>query len=175
MAAPKGHPLWGNPQKPKKYTPGQLWEKAIEYFEWCDENPIIIIEQTKMPQRLDASMMKTMKLSMIKAFLKQTVEMPHQRCYSIEGLAIFANMNPDTFYEYAKQDTYSETCTRIRHIINTQHLEGGMAGTFNANIVTRKLGLVDKKDMTSDGKQLMPNIVVQDQKTAEEIDKLVNK
>ena len=71
MPAPKGHPLWGNPIKPKKYTPEKLWEGAIEYFKWCDENPIIVIEQSKMPQRLDAVMMKTMKPAMVKAFLKR--------------------------------------------------------------------------------------------------------
>jgi hypothetical protein len=173
MPAPKGHPLWGNPCKPKKYSPGKLWEGSLKYFEWCDENPIMVTEQTKMPQRLDASMMKTMKPAMIKQFLKQVVELPHQRCYSIEGLSLFLDINPDTFYTYAKLETYSEICTRIKHIINTQHFEGGMAGTFNANIVTRKLGLIDKSQ--SDVNVNVPKIEVQDKDTEKAINDLFDK
>jgi len=178
MAPPKGHPKWGNPIKPKKYTPEQLWNGACDYFDWCENNPIIIIEQSKMPQRLDASMIKTMKPAMVKAFLKQTIEMPHQRAYSIERLCIYLNISRETFDRYSKDEgfeTYYDVCRAIREIINNQHFEGGMTGTFNAGIVTRKLGLIDKKDMTSDGKQLMPNIIVQDQKTSDEINRLINK
>lgn len=175
MAAPKGHPLWGNPIKPKKYTPEQLWEGACEYFEWCNENPVIIVEQTKMPQKLDSSMMKTMKPAMVKAFLKQTIEMPHERAYTVEGLCIYLNISRETFYEYAKGEgtynTYPDTCTRIKDIIDNQHFIGGMAGTFNAGIVTRKLGLAEKTQ--SDISVKMPNITVQNQETADELKKFI--
>lgn len=174
MAAPKGHPLWGNPLKPKKYTPEELWKGACEYFEWCDENPIMVIEQSKMPQRLDASLAKQLKPSQIKGFMKQTIELPHTRAYSIERLCIFLNISRETFDNYSKTDgyeTYFDICTHIRSIIDSQHFEGGMAGTFNANIVTRKLGLADKTQ--SDISVKMPNITVQDQKTADELKKFI--
>jgi len=150
MPAPKGHPLWGNPLNPKKYTPQQLWDGACNYFQWCDENPIYKVEQTKLPQKLDAQMMKTMKPAMIKAFLKQTVEMPLPRAYSIERLCIHLNISRETFDNYSKTEgyeTYFDICTRIRQIIDSNHFEGGMAGTFNAGIVTRKLGLAEKKEV----------------------------
>lgn len=165
MAAPKGHEKWGNPLKPKSYTPSQLWDKAIEYFTWCDKNPIQIVEQTKLPQRLDAQMAKTMKPAMIKAFLKQTVEMPHPRPYSIEGFCNFANICTSTFDNYQSEgynkddQTYLGVCTRIRKIIDQQHFEGGMTGLYNANIVTRKLGLAEKKEMDLNIEQpLFPDI-----------------
>lgn len=173
MAAPKGHPLWGNPCKPKKYSPEELWNKSLEYFEWVDNNPIMIVEQTKMPQRLDASMMKTMKPAMVKKFLTQTVELPHQRCYSLEGLCMFLNIDDDTFRNYSREvgyETYFEVCARIRKIIDKQHLEGGMAGTFNANIVTRKLGLVEKSH--NEVNVNMPKVEVQDKETAKAIEGL---
>jgi len=125
--APKGHPLWGNPLNPKKYTPTQLWDGACNYFQWCDDNPILKVEQTKLPQKLDAQMMKTMKPAMIKAFLKQTVEMPLQRAYSIEGLSNYLNIDPDTFSNYSNKEgyeTYFGICTRIRKIIDDQHFTG---------------------------------------------------
>ena len=141
--APKGHPLWGNPLNPKKYTPEELWEGACEYFDWCKKNPLKIIEQTKMPQRLPSNYKKETHGS-IKNFTKQTIELPHQRAYSIEGLCVYLNMTTQTFFNYSKEsgyETYFDICTHIRQIINSQHFEGGMGGIFNANIVTRKLGL----------------------------------
>jgi hypothetical protein len=174
MAAPKGHPLWGNPLKPKKYTPEQFWEGACEYFQWCEDNPIMVIEQSKMPQRLDASLAKTLKPSQIKGFMKQTIELPHNRAYSIERLCIYLNITRETFDNYSKSEgyeTYFDICKRIREIIDSQHFEGGMAGTFNANIVTRKLGLIDKQQ--SDVNVTLPKIEVKDQETKEAIEKLV--
>lgn len=174
MAAPKGHPLWGNPCKPKKYTPEQYWKGACDYFEWCDENPIIVVEQSKMPQRLDASLAKTLKPSQIKGFMKQTIELPHQRAYSIEGLCIFLNIDMQTYYNYASNSetykTYFDISTRIKNIIDNQHFIGGMAGTFNAGIVTRKLGLAEKTQ--SDVNVNIPKIEVQDKATGDAINDL---
>lgn len=149
--APKGHPLWGNPLNPKKYTPEELWEKALDYFKWADENPWVMIEQSKMPQRISEKMALGMKPSMVKSFLKQTVELPHQRPYSIEALCLHINISRETFDNYSKEkgyETYFDICRAIRDIIDRQHLEGGMVGAFNANIVTRKLGLQEKIQST---------------------------
>lgn len=189
MAAPKGHPLWGNPLNPKKYTPETLWDKAVEYFEWCNKNPIKIIEQSKMPQRLPSNYSKETHGS-IKQFTKQTIELPHQRAYSIEGFCCFANISFQTFRNYESKETekdgkvyenkdyitFLEVCKRIREIINYQHFSGGMAGIFNANIVTRKLGLSEKLDHgSSDGSMSpKPTIVVQSGKAKKDLDNLVN-
>jgi hypothetical protein len=151
MAAPKGHPIWGNPRKPKKYTPDELWEGAISYFEWCNKNPIMVQEQSKMPQRLSDKMALSMKPSMIKKFLNQTVDLPHERAYTIEGLCIHLNISRETFDNYSKSkgyETYFDVCKRVREIIDNQHFTGGMAGIFNANIVTRKLGLKEQSDLS---------------------------
>lgn len=153
MPAPKGHPLWGNPLKPKKYTPDELWEGATDYFKWCDENPLILVEQTKAPQKLSNEIAR-LKPNLVKSFLKQTIDLPKQRAYSIERLCIFLNISRETFDNYSKADgyeTYFDICLRIRQIIDSQHFEGGMAGLFNSNIVTRKLGLVEQQKTEHSG------------------------
>jgi hypothetical protein len=145
MPAPKGHPLWGNPLNHKKLTPEELWTGACEYFDWCNENP-------------------WRKQDFIKGgdSAGQIVELKTVRPYSISGLCIYLNISMDTFENYAKKDgyeTYFGICSHIKHIIDTQHFEGGMVGTFNANIVTRKLGLAEKTDITSDGKPLQRTVI----------------
>ena len=108
MAAPKGHKRWGNPLKPKKYTPEELWQIAIDYFEWCDNNPLSITEQSRMPQKLTNEMAKTLKPNQINKFMKQIVELPTQRAYSIEGFCVFANMSKITFYNYESKEYNKE-------------------------------------------------------------------
>jgi len=150
MPAPKGHPLWGNPIKPKLYTSEGLWDKFVEYTNWADKNPIMVPEQSKMPQRLPAGYNKETH-GPIKNFLKQTISLPHTRAYSIEAFCNFANISLQTFYNYLKCEndkTYVEICTRIKQIIDAQHLEGGLAGTFNANIVAMKLGLKQQSELS---------------------------
>ena len=92
MAAPKGHPLWGNPLNPKKYTPEGIWDKFVEYKEWNDANPIMVVEQSKMPQRIPTNYKGSLK-----KFLSQLIYLPHPRPLSIERFCIFANITRETF------------------------------------------------------------------------------
>lgn len=133
MPAPKGHPLWGNPLNPKLYDPETLWLAACEYFEWCNQNPCE-------------------KQDFIKGgeFAGQIVKLKIERPYSIEGMCNHLNITRETFDNYSKKEGYETffyTCKCIRQIIDSQHFEGGMVGAFNANIVTRKLGLVEKAEI----------------------------
>ena len=44
MAAPQGNKYWqmrSKDGKEPKYKPDTLWEKAVEYFEWVDDNPLL--------------------------------------------------------------------------------------------------------------------------------------
>ena len=129
MPAPKGHKRWGNPMNVKKLTPEELWEGACNYFEWCDKNPWLKNE--------------------FNAKVGEIVSVPTQKPYSIEGLCIYLDISSVTFLNYSTKEgyeTYFSICTRIKEIIDNQHFEGGMVGAFNANIVTRKLGL--KENLT---------------------------
>jgi hypothetical protein len=158
MPAPKGHKMWGNPCKPKSYSPEELWTNACLYFEWVDANPWMMIEQSKQPQKLPTNYDKKLHGS-IKNFLNQIVKLPHARPYTIEGLCIYLNISAKTFRNYsdvAGYETYFPICSHIKTVIDNQQFDGGMVGAFNANIVTRKLGLADKQELTGkDGKDLV--------------------
>lgn len=176
MVAPKGHPIWGNPRKPKKYTPQKYWEGACKYFDWSIKNPIKIIEQSKMPQKLPSNYKKETH-GPIKNFTKQVIELPHARAFSIERLCVFLNIHRSTFNNYLSgkgYETYFDISLRIKDIIDSQHFEGGMSGLFNAGIVTRKLGLAEKNDHTSSDGTMTPNIIVSSKKTEEELNKLIS-
>lgn len=138
-AAPIGHVKWGNPVKPKLYEPQDFWDKCCEYFEWVDDNPWMKNEAIKSGERVG-----------------EIIQIPTQRPYSIEGLCNYLDMSVQTFDRYSKEvdyETYWGVSLRVREIIDNQHFEGGMVGAFNANIVTRKLGLADKQEVNNKNPQ----------------------
>lgn len=132
MPAPKGHPLWGNPLNPKKYTPDGLWDKFCEYLQYCKENPVIKEDFISGGQRAG-----------------EIIELKSDQPLCIEEFCNFADISTITFFNYTKTEgyeTFFNVCQRIRQVIDSQHFRGGMAGIFNANIVTRKLGLAEKNE-----------------------------
>lgn len=87
MPAPKGHPRWGNPLKPKKYSAEQLWEGACKYFEDCKKNPYK--KQDFIRGGKEAG---------------KIIELEIERPFSIEGLCIFLDLNKQTFYNYEQSE-----------------------------------------------------------------------
>ena len=156
MPAPKGHPRWGNPLNPKKYTPEKLWEKACEYFDWIDEHPYYKNEQKKgsvnIPKGSDLS-------EIDKDVFSPIIEIPTIRPYTLIGFCLFANIGHNTFQSYEKDETFATVCTCIRDTVESQMFEGGLVGTFEKVLVARKLGLVEKHDITSDGESINAIIV----------------
>ncbi len=69
---------------------------------------------------------------------------------------------------------FSKVITRIREIIYNQKFTGAAAGFLNPNIIARDLGLVDKAE-TALKADINSTVVVTDQKTADEVEKLKEK
>lgn len=131
MAAPKGNTYYKLAQaweRDKAYTPEALWEKAVEYFKWVQENPLA-------EEKVFGSGYRTKVAKM--------------RAMTIRGFCMFAHMATSTFQLYEKRKEYSVITARIRDVIFTQKFEGAAAGLFETNIIARELGLIDRRDVTS--------------------------
>lgn len=134
MAAPKGNQFWRlaeHPGRPKSYQPDELWEKALEYFEWIENNPWYKNEAVKGGDAVGT-----------------IIQVPTSRPFTQTGFCVFAGISLNTFDVYAKTEEFQEVTTRIREIMYTQKFEGATVGAYNANIIARDLGLVDKTDGT---------------------------
>lgn len=133
MGAPKGNKFWearsSHGRNPIFETDEQLWDAALEYFNWVEENP----------------------LYEAKAFSFQgevTVEnLPKMRAMTIKGLCIHLDISEDTFLAYSKKKDFIGVTTRIRNIIDTQKFTGAAADLLNPNIIARDLGLSDKQEV----------------------------
>lgn len=136
MSAPIGNRFWEQRSKHGRdklfASPELMWEAACEYFAWCDDNPLY--EKDWVGK--DA----------------YEVDKPKMRPFTMQGLC--RHLNCDTSYfrkfkETASKDFFT-VITRIEETIYEQKFTGAASGFLNANIISRDLGLIDKKDLNVD-------------------------
>jgi hypothetical protein len=136
MPAPKGNEYYllaKNFVKPKKYQPAALWKKALEYFEWNNAHPLKEEKVFGTGKRMTVKKMRAM---------------------TIIGFCNYACIDRKTYETYEKIEAYLPICVRIKDMIFQQKLEGAAADLLNPSIIAREVGLVDKKDITTDGESL---------------------
>jgi DNA-packaging protein gp3 len=118
--------------RPRKYTPAKLWKKANEYFDWASSNPL-----------KEDKVFSTGK--------KKTLD--RLRPFTETSFCLFAGIDENTFSRYKSAEEYRSlwpvACT-ISKIIYSQKFEGAAVDSFNANIIARELGLVDRQKLDID-------------------------
>jgi len=160
MAAPKGNEYYllrSKDGRDKEYTPEKLMLTANEYFQWCLDNPF-------KDQQLFHYQGQVTKENANK-----------MRPFTLQGFCNFAEIVLQTFLNYEKSENkdFIEVTTRIRGIIENQQFEGAAAGFLNPNIIARKLGLSDRQDHTTNGKEITAQpieIVLPDGKSLDDYD-----
>lgn len=128
----KGNQFWlqrsSHGRKPTFATPKDLWEAALEYFKWTEENPLWA-----------SKVLSDGKLA----------EYPKMRAMTTDGLCIFLDITDQTLYNYRdKNADFLDIVTKIQKVIRTQKFTGASADLLNANIIARDLGLADKKEVS---------------------------
>ena len=124
-------------QPPCFNSPQEMLERALEYFQWCEEHPLgehkIFAQQGEI---IDG-------------------EVKHKRPYTQAGLCVYLGISEDTWRNYRdRKPDYFEVTKLITDAMYDQKFSGASAGLFNANIIARDLGLKDKSEIdhqSSDG------------------------
>jgi hypothetical protein len=153
MAAPTGNKFWQLRSKHGRdklfASPKLMLKAAEEYFNWCDNNPWIKKEQIKKPYQV--------KVGRKKEWVT-IADIPTQRPYTLSGFGLYVHASETYIKDFqlslrGKTDKESldflAVISIIRETIDTQQLEGATVGAFNANIISRKLGLADKQEIES--------------------------
>lgn len=143
MAAPTGNDFWKHRSKHGRdklfKSPELMWEAAVEYFEWCQKNPLMEVDF----RGKDA----------------EQVQLPRMRPFTMQGLCRYLDCNTRYFAQFKEQIKdktdnesfgFSSVITRIEETVYEQKFTGAAAGFLNANIIARDLGLADKKDVKSE-------------------------
>lgn len=138
MSAPSGNKFWlqrsSHGRKPVFKSPDHLWSAACEYFDWVHNNPL---KETKAFHFQGAVI---------------TDEIPKMRAMTEAGLCFFLDIGTSTLHDYKKKQDFSDVIAKIEQVIFTQKFEGAAADLFNANIISRELGLADKQELNVDTK-----------------------
>lgn len=134
MPAPKNNKFWEARSKHGRdklfATPELMWEAAVEYFKWCEDNPI--------------------KDS--RSFGQRDVQRP----FTMQGLCAYLNCNAAYFRTFKAQlpegeKDFNTVIQDIEETIYRQKYEHAVIGIFKENIIARDLGLVDKQEQKFEG------------------------
>jgi len=134
MGAPQGNEFWKLRSKhgrDKLFSlPDLLWDSACEYFQWCEDNPLLEVDfRGKMIER---------------------VELPKMRAFTIQGFCLYLGVNTLYLRDFKKglkdkddeiSKDFSQVIARIEETIYNQKYTGAAAGFLNPNIIARDLGL----------------------------------
>lgn len=123
-------------------NPEQLCALACEYFKWVEDNPLE--EQIYGFYQGDVT--------------KSEVE--KKRPMTLSGLKCFLGIGRVTWGDYRERPEFMGVCEWIEDVIYTQKFEGAAAGFFNSGLISRDLGLADRKEVTgrNGGPMEMSNI-----------------
>ena len=144
-----------HPQKrgrPRKFKPAELLDEFQNYIQDRMSNPIVETEEETGVVGKNSS--------------AKTKEKSHPQLLSVADFCVYLGCSRNWWNELP--DEYLGVKSHISTYIDNFQLKGASIGVFNANIVSRLLGLKDKTELTG-GDGL--TIVV---KSQEEKDKLDN-
>lgn len=146
---PPGNQFWRQRTKHGRdklfVTPDLLLEAAKEYFQWVDEHPWYKPEAIKSGKKTGTM-----------------VNVPTARPYTISGFLLYVGASEEYWREFKKagHKDFFGVIAEIEQVIWTQKFEGASVGAFNANIISRDLGLAEKTDVTSKGESITPIIKI---------------
>ena len=133
--------------RPLSYTPRGLAEKFAEYIEWAKEHPIVIGETErgiKSGKGTDAT------------------KIQHKpRLISIEGFLVYLGKRKSWWQElengkHGPEFLYLKQL--IREYCESYQKEMASAGIFNANIISRLLGLAEKQEIEASVQGVTVNV-----------------
>ncbi len=126
--APIGNQYWktrNSHGKEKIFdNPETLWNLALDYFDWCIENPLCKLVYFRH------------RGEMIE------VETEVLRPFSVTGLCIHLGISRQTFLNYSKKEVYRdyfEVCELIRDVIFDYNLSGALVRLIKPCVVAREL------------------------------------
>lgn len=143
------YPEFKNPfvGRPLSYKPAELADKFIEYIEWAKTHPIVLTdteEGTKNDKTHDVTITKT-----------------KPRLISIEGFLVFLGKRQSWWSELGNGKRGAEFLVLkqcVREYCENYQTEMASTGLFNANIISRLLGLADKQEIAAEIKGVTVNV-----------------
>lgn len=154
---PKREPFWKARTKHGRdkifATPEIMWDAAVEYFQWCEDNPFMKAEA------------KAVSVGNGMGSKIEIIEVPVMRPYTLHGLCLFLHVNTAYFRQFKaglpeNEEHFSTIIKEIEETVYNQKFSGAASGFLKENIIARDLGLTDKKDITTGGEKIATKSVI---------------
>lgn len=149
-------------------SPEELWNKSLSYFEWCDCNPLYIVEQMKSPDKQTISIDGHTIVPP-----EKLIEIPRKRPYTKNGLAVFLGVTYHFFrhikeegYDIVENEPWMDVLDKVEQIIHNQQYEGAAVGQFNPMVISRGIGLTEKTEVETTIKEVKQVFRIGDQEFA---------
>lgn len=123
--------------RPLKLKPEKLVEEFSAYVKWCEENPII----------------EESRVDYANGGYSATAE-KHPRRISIDGFLVFLGCSDNWWAQLTngkRGDEFLRVKSGIKKYCEAYQVEMASAGLLKENIISRLLGLADKKEIKTDG------------------------
>lgn len=121
--------------KPRKFKPAELLDEFQNYIQDRMSNPIVEKEKESGNTGQNSS--------------AKTKEKSHPQLLSVADFCVFLGCSRNWWNELP--DEYLGVKSHISTYIDNFQLKGASIGVFNANIVSRLLGLKDKTELSGGG------------------------
>lgn len=152
-------PLWSvrstKGRKPIFESPEILEAACMEYFEWCDANPLQVPKSGIFQGQV----------------VRYVAEQP--RVYTIHGLCLFLDISRPTWLIWRAKDEYASVVKQIDDIIYEHKFTGAAVDIYNANLMARDLGLSEKSEVTGkDGAPIRIHGIIDEESLRDEARRL---
>lgn len=142
--------------RPLKFKPEQLLAKFKEYVQWCKDNPITL------RTTVDA-------IAANGTHYGNTTTEEKPRLVSIGGFLVFLGASRQWWDQLdtnrTRQQDFLAVKGFIRDFCEEYQKEMASSGLFNGNIISRLLGLADKKQVEATGEGITIVVANAEQKT----------
>lgn len=149
MAAPVGNEYYKLRTKDGRdcifEKPEELANACNEYFQFVLDNPFLEASIVNRPFKKKAGSEEGIDVTETVPY--SIAEVPKMRPMTVEGLCNYIDIAKSTLFEYKKKNDFSNIVTRAIQIIENHQFEGAAGGFLNPNIIARKLGLSDKREL----------------------------
>lgn len=129
-----------------------MWELACDYFKSVDERPFLKQEQRKTPIKIERG--SDISPETLREIKNPVVEIETIRPYTWTGFeaylyerGVLACLDHYKCNLEGRYTDYVEIVRVIQTVMFAQKFEGAAVGAFNASIISRDLGLVDKSQI----------------------------
>lgn len=109
--------------KQHRYTPEQVFNLAVKYFEWAESNALKAAESSSFQGRT----------------YQDEVNKP--RVFTFNGLRLFCGWSRCAMEKWKKEPGFSEVMEFIESVIYEQKFQLAANGVINASLIGKELGL----------------------------------